>query len=918
MDIKIDSDIQQDFRAILEASELAVIVTTPDGTVTYWSRAAESLYIWKSDEAIGRNIMEMVIPSPAFEEEADQFIKQLRTGKSWTGDFTVKRKDGVIFPVSVTNSPIYSSENELTAIVSISQDITERKRADEQLIRNESKYRFLVEQASDGIHTYDAEGRFIDTNSKFCEMLGYTREELTELKVQDLVPAEDLAIEPIRFDDLLAGRTILRERRLRRKNGTSFIAEISGKMIQPGVLQASIRDVSERRKAHSLLDAQKQALEMVVTDAPLDAILSYLVNIVDELGNGRSVSSILLLDEDNRLRNGASPGLPDHYLKAIDGIAADANVGTCSSAAATGKTVITPDIASDARWVGLAHLPLQLDLQAAWTMPILAKDGSVLGTFGTYFRELREPTAFELQVVELLSRTAALAIERKEADEQRRQDQERLRSIFESFQDGIIVEQAETVVYVNNSYLRIFGYSGPDEVIGRDISIVISSDDTDRLREFGRLRDRGETAPAHYEFKGKRKDGTLVDVEVSVSSSISGGLRYTTTILRDVTERKLAEKAVRDSEAQLRLVTDAIPLLVSFVDAGLRYRIVNRAYSEWFERPHQEIVGEQMSDLLGTSAFLELQAEIRTALSGEEVTFERTIPYHTGERFVHVNYIPQRDSDTGEVVGFHSFVWDISARKAADLAMERSRSELEERVVERTFELKAAVKERIRVLQELVTAQEDERRRMARELHDQLGQQLTVLRLKLENVARTLADGSDPADRLEEIREITRELNASVDFLAWKFRPAVLDDIGIVAALDEYVQRWSVHFGIKAEFDARRFRNSRLDPEVETNCYRITQEALNNISKHAGATKVNVLLEPRDGGAVLIIEDNGAGFDPAESKRESRGMGLMGMSERAVLVGGLMEIESSAGFGTTIYVKVPGPLTRAEDQDGEH
>jgi PAS domain S-box-containing protein len=414
-------------------------------------------------------------------------------------------------------------------------------------------------------------------------------------------------------------------------------------------------------------------------------------------------------------------------------------------------------------------------------MPILARDGRVLGTFGTYFRECREPSVIERQIVEILGRTAALAIE------------------------------------------------------------------------------------------GKQTEGIL-----------------------------------RSNENQLRLITDASPLLVSYVDKEHRYRFVNRTYTEWFGRSREEVVGKHLSELLGQAAYQAILPEVEKALSGQEVFFERLVAYKTGERFIHLNYIPDIDHTTGQVSGFHAFVQDITERKQAEEVLQRSRAELEALVKERTNELEKANEERVEILQQLVTAQEDERQRIARDLHDQLGQSVIVLRLKLEGLKKMCASNEVLSIQIEEVRQLAREIDLDVDFLAWKFRPTVLDDVGIVAALEQYIRQWSAHFNIPAEFNANRFGKIRLKPEAETNLYRITQEALNNIYKHANASKVNIMLEPRDSGSVvLIIEDNGIGFEPDKQIPIKKGMGLMGMRERAALIGGKLEIESAIGAGTTLYVSVP-------------
>ena len=150
---------------------------------------------------------------------------------------------------------------------------------------------------------------------------------------------------------------------------------------------------------------------MLAQGRPLREILTHLVQHAEAVSRGSAVCSVLLLDKEGLLRNGASPGLPADYLDAIDRLKPDPAVGTCASAAATGKVVVTPNLLDDAGWKELRHLPLALGLLAAWSVPIVGSDGRVLGTFGTYFRERRSPRAEERSVVEALAQTARTVIE---------------------------------------------------------------------------------------------------------------------------------------------------------------------------------------------------------------------------------------------------------------------------------------------------------------------------------------------------------------------------------------------------------------------------------------------------------------------------------------------------------------------------
>ena len=167
----------------------------------------------------------------------------------------------------------------------------------------------------------------------------------------------------------------------------------------------------------SLLERQRMALEMIARDAPLSDTLALLCHIVEAEAEQPVRASILLVDRQaNCLRTGAAPGLPDAYNRAVDGIGISSGIGTCAAAAALGTVVTTPDIATDPGWKGLSHLPLELGLVAAWSMPIQCADKTVLGTLGTYFTQCRGPSDEEMALVAFLAQTAALAIERADSN----------------------------------------------------------------------------------------------------------------------------------------------------------------------------------------------------------------------------------------------------------------------------------------------------------------------------------------------------------------------------------------------------------------------------------------------------------------------------------------------------------------------
>jgi signal transduction histidine kinase len=211
------------------------------------------------------------------------------------------------------------------------------------------------------------------------------------------------------------------------------------------------------------------------------------------------------------------------------------------------------------------------------------------------------------------------------------------------------------------------------------------------------------------------------------------------------------------------------------------------------------------------------------------------------------------------------------------------------------------------LLRKVITAQEEERVRIARELHDEAGQALTSVLVGLKVMEK--ADDLQAAQALiSDLKEIVTQTIDAVHDLATELRPSVLDDLGLIPALARYVRSCPVRFGFEASFEATGARAERLPREIETTLYRVAQEALTNVARHARASRAGVLLQQRSDAVVLIVDDNGIGFDPdhvTNSAEERERLGLYGIEERASLVGGHLTIESEPGGGTTLSVEIP-------------
>ncbi|HVG35299.1 MAG TPA: PAS domain S-box protein [Pyrinomonadaceae bacterium] len=496
-----------------------------------------------------------------------------------------------------------------------------------------------------------------------------------------------------------------------------------------------------------------------------------------------------------------------------------------------------------------------------------------------------------------------------------------LASIVESSEDAVITADfGGNITSWNKAAEGLYGYAAA-EAIGKPLTMLTLPEDLKGvLKNADKVRH--SEAVESYDTIRINKDGREMNLEVVLSpvKDGTGQVIGVSTIARDVTERRRAETLLQASEARLRLLIESVTdYSIIIQDMEGRIEIWNPGAERMFGYTEAEAVGQFIEIIFTPEDRAEGAhlAEMKTARLHGIANDERWHLRKDGSRF-YVSGVLTLLRDGG-LMGYAKIARDLTESKRTEEELRRAQEELEQRVEERTSELAEAnkalrvenaerrqiEKARLQLLRQLVRTQEDERRRIAREIHDHLGQQSTALRLNLESLKEQCAPYTELCGQIEQTQQIAVRLDADVDFLAWELRPAALDDLGLVAALANFIQEWSKHFDIPADYHSTGIDKDRPSPEVEINLYRIAQEALNNICKHARASRVDVLLERRDHHVMLIVEDNGVGFDPSDKEQSEKGLGLLGMRERAGLVGGTLEIESAPNEGTTIFARVP-------------
>jgi PAS domain S-box-containing protein len=487
--------------------------------------------------------------------------------------------------------------------------------------------------------------------------------------------------------------------------------------------------------------------------------------------------------------------------------------------------------------------------------------------------------------------------ERKRTEAALRESEERLTLAFAGAQEGVWDWNLETGTVVYSArWKQMLGYD--EQEIEPNVSAwerLLHPDDHARARELNAAVARGERA-YEAEFRLRHKDGHYVVVlsrGLPVRRHPGGPVVRLVGTHFDLTERKRAEAALRESEERLTLAFAGAQEGV--YDWNLETGAVVYS-SHW-----KEMLGYEEDDIEPhVSAFERLlhpddrdrAARVNQSMADGDRLYEVEFRLrHKDGHYVHVlsRGFPVRREPGGPVVRIVGTHFDLSERKQAEEARERQRNE----------------RARTELLGRMVFAQEDERRRIAREMHDQFGEQLTALGLRIRMLKEAAAGRADLTAQVEALEQVAQQLDRDVDHLVWELRPTALDDLGLRAALDNYIQDWSLRVSVSAELHTAGLATDRLASEIETTLYRIAQEALNNIAKHARAGHVEIILERRPDHVSLIVEDDGVGFDPAGVDAERRGFGLLGMQERAALVGASLQIESAPGEGTTIFVRMP-------------
>ncbi len=541
---------EQRWRNLTEALPQLVWSATPDGACDYFSTQWTEHTGVAEARLLGWGWLETLHP----EDRAPtrQFWLESVAGcHPYDVEYRVRRRDGAYRWFKTRGVPIRDGSGRIVKWFGTCTDITDLRQTEEALRASEQRFRTFVDQATDAFFLQDDQGVILDVNHQACESLGYTRDELVGKNPGAFDPDLTPALLQELDQKLNAKQMVAFESRHRRKDGGLFPVDIRGRAFWEGgrrFLVSLARDISQRKQDEALLEGQKRILELIIQGEPLPHVLTVLCRTIEELAQGEMLASVLLLDADGvHLRHGAAPSLPESYNQAVDGIAIGPSVGSCGTAAYRREPIYVSDIASDPRWAPYAELALSHGLRACWSSPILSSSGEALGTFAMYYRQPRCPSRRDLRVVDIVTRTVAIAIEQSRAEQALRASEERFRGTFENAAVGIgHADATGHWLRVNEKFCAIVGYAR-EELLQKTYRDITHPDDLATGTESFAALWRGGLASYAVEKRYVRKDGAPVWVElcISLQRDAVGKTSYAIAVIQDISERKMLDAELR-------------------------------------------------------------------------------------------------------------------------------------------------------------------------------------------------------------------------------------------------------------------------------------------------------------------------------------------------------------------------------------
>ena len=832
----------------------------------------------------------------------------------------IVKEDGAITWVSVNAAPVDLPD---WRVVIVTSDITERKRSEAALRESEERFAkaFHASPAAMLI-THQSDGTFIDVNESYEELVGYRRDELigkTGIGLDLYVSTGQRAeiVDMIRASGSLSDHEML----LRTKSGAVRTVLCGLESIDLDGVQCylgSLVDITARKQAELELVRSTERLEILAEASRLFAeagseyntVLSQVAHtLVTLMGDG---CIIALISDDGAWLQAShvydvDPDVQELTRSLAGGRHRIEDSTTNARVFQTGQPLLVPLVDRDQiRAAAKPEYVAMIERQAPHSLMVVPMRafGRVISVLTLYRRQSERPSfnADDLRLAQDLGDRGALAIvnarlltqvqaelaERKRAEAALRQSEQRFVTAFRANPATVIIVRRQDGMFVdaNDTYKQVMGYS-TEELIGHtaaDLKIFVNPE----VRA-GMVRQLVEIGTANnFEAFMRTKSGAVRLFLLSAEPiEIDGDPCFLITGI-DITIRKQVEDALRESEQRFRQLAESLPQMVWTCLASGPCDYLSRQWIEYTGILEAEQLGLGWLEQIHPDDRAPTKETWQAAVANSDAfrTEFRIRRYDGVYRWFDTRAVLIRDAE-GRALKWVGTNTDIEERKHDQEELQRNAEQLQ------------------RLSHQLVEAQEAERRNIARELHDQVGQSLTGLKLVLDSTRMLAPENLDA--QLAEARRAINELLGRVRNLSLDLRPSMLDDLGLLPALRWLIERYQAQTRITVHWWYTNI-DRRFPALIETTVYRIVQEALTNVARYAKVPSVELRVMGYPDQLLVQIDDEGVGFDVQARLQSRQSVGLIGMRERIDLLGGSFLIESEPNEGTHLNIIIPLPI----------
>ncbi|MGD8500788.1 MAG: PAS domain S-box protein, partial [Phycisphaerales bacterium] len=794
------------------------VVWTSDekGNTTFISANVEGIYGYSPEEVYSQsdNLWFGRIHPDDIEGVKESFKAVFESGGQLDLEYRVKRKDGEWIWIRDRSIGAYEKDGVKYAD-GVFSDITERKQAEEALSESEKRYRDLVETSLDMIFMLDRDGNFIFTNRAWSENIGYSGDEAKTMDGFELVLPEDLDHVRKRFASVIGGKVENNlEFRSRTKKGEYRNILINGSPVfdsEGGVIGilGSGMDITERKKGEQALRESEAKFRSLAEQSP---------NMIFINKQGRVVYANKKCEEIMGYRREEFCSPDFDFL-----------------------TLIAPESVDTVKENYARHS--RGEDVPPYDYTLINRDGERIEAINTS------------KLIQYEGQTAILGIvtditERIKAENALRESEERLKILFGSAPDGIYLNDLEgRFVDGNRAAEELIGYEKA-EVVGKSFAEAGLLSAEQLPRALARLEKTAAGEPVGPdEFTLKRKDGSHVAVEIRTFPVRIKDEMLSLGIARDITERKKAEQALREERDRAQQYLDVAAVMFVALDSQGNVTLINEKGCELLGWDESEIVGKNWFD-----NFLpeDIKEQIKTIflelMAGniEPVEYhENAILCNDGSQKIIAWHNTVLKDGSGSIIGILSSGQDITERKQGEKVL-----------LDHQAQLKS-------LASQLSLTEERERRRLATELHDQIGQSLVISKIKLDQL-RGSSTSDELTKALEEVCDCLGQVIDDARTLTFDLSSPILYELGLEAAVAEWLtEQIQQKHGIETEFEDDG-QQKPLDDDIRTILFRNVRELLINIVKHAQADKVKVSICRADEDIHISIDDDGVGFDPVE------------------------------------------------------